>query len=76
MPGRPPGPPRVPLSVRILKDLDDGITRAVEQTNVGPQMIVEAALSSWLQEYGFLPPRKQARTRGSGARAGGSAERQ
>jgi hypothetical protein len=47
-PGRPRGPERVALSVRIKPEIDQRLTTAVEHTNLGPQQIVEAALTAWL----------------------------
>ncbi|MFB7619268.1 hypothetical protein [Kitasatospora sp. NPDC056181] len=42
--GRPRGPERAKLSVRILKENDDKLTRAVEQTGENPQDLVDQAL--------------------------------
>jgi len=47
-PGRPKGPQRVALSVRIRPEIDQRLTAAVEHTSLGPQQIVEAALVAWL----------------------------
>lgn len=49
--GRPRGPSRVPLSVRILQPLDERLTQAVEDTGLGPQEIVELALDRWLTSH-------------------------
>ncbi len=46
--GRPRGPDRVALSVRIRAELDARLTAAVDTTGLGPQEIVEAALATWL----------------------------
>ncbi len=54
--GRPAGPARVALSVRILPRLDKGLTSAVDATGMSPQYIVEAALEDWLTRYGHLAP--------------------
>lgn len=42
--GRPQGPERVALSVRILMELDEQLTAAVETTGRGPQELVEDGL--------------------------------
>lgn len=42
--GRPRGPERVPLSVRILPENDSRLTQAVEQSGKSPQYLVEEAL--------------------------------
>jgi hypothetical protein len=42
--GRPRGPDRVALNVRIRRELDDRLTAAVDQTGQGPQDLVEHAL--------------------------------
>lgn len=42
--GRPRGPERVPLSVRILVETDARLTLACEQTGKTPQYLVEDAL--------------------------------
>lgn len=51
--GRPRGPERVPLSVRILAETDERLTAAVEATGESPQYIVDEALSEYLTRRGF-----------------------
>ena len=51
--GRPQGPERVALSVRILADTDERLTAAVEVTEKNPQSIVDAALAEYLARLGF-----------------------
>lgn len=53
--GRPAGPERRLLSVRILTAVDDALTRAVEETERGPQDITDEALTEWLTKRGFPP---------------------
>jgi hypothetical protein len=51
--GRPRGPERVPLTVRILTATDERLTEAVEDTGKSPQYIVDEALSEYLARLGF-----------------------
>lgn len=51
--GRPRGPERAPLTVRILKATDERLTVAVEATGENPQSIVDEALSEYLTRLGF-----------------------
>jgi hypothetical protein len=51
--GRPRGPERVPLTVRILAATDERLTAAVEATGKSPQYIVDEALSEYLARLGF-----------------------
>jgi hypothetical protein len=51
--GRPRGPERVPLTVRILAAADERLTAAVEATGKSPQYIVDEALSEYLTRLGF-----------------------
>ena len=51
--GRPRGPERVPLTVRILTATDERLTAAVEATGDSPQYIVDQALSEYLARLGF-----------------------
>lgn len=51
--GRPRGPERVPLTVRILAATDERLTAAVEATGKSPQYIVDEALSEYLTRIGF-----------------------
>lgn len=53
--GRPRGPDRVKLSVRITQDLDDQLSRAVDQTKMSPQYIVEEALAKHFRSLGLKP---------------------
>lgn len=46
-PGRPKGPDRIPLSVRILAEHDARLTQEVERQQLSPQFIVDAALSDY-----------------------------
>jgi hypothetical protein len=52
-PGRPRGPERVPLTVRILAVMDERLTAAVEATGKSPQYIMDEALSEYLTRLGF-----------------------
>jgi hypothetical protein len=51
--GRPRGPERVPLTVRILSATDARLTAAVEDTGKSPQYIVDEALAEYLARLGF-----------------------
>ena len=51
--GRPRGPERMPLTVRILTAVDERLTAAVEATGKSPQYIVDEALSEYLTRLGF-----------------------
>jgi hypothetical protein len=51
--GRPRGPDRVRLSVRIRTDLDDQLSEAVARTDMSPQYIVEAALERHFKHLGI-----------------------
>jgi hypothetical protein len=51
--GRPRGPERVPLTVRILRATDDRLTAAVETTGQRPQQIVDEALTRYLDSLGL-----------------------
>ena len=57
--GRPRGPERVALTVRILAATDARLTEAVETTGESPQYIVDAALTQYLDGLGI--PRRQGR---------------
>jgi hypothetical protein len=50
--GRPHGPERVPLTVRILAATDDRLTAAVEATGQSPQYLVDAALTAYFDALG------------------------
>jgi hypothetical protein len=50
--GRPRGPERVALTVRVLAATDDRLTEAVELTGQSPQYIVDAALAAYLDALG------------------------
>jgi hypothetical protein len=50
--GRPRGPERVALTVRVLAVTDDRLTEAVERTGQSPQYIVEAALAAYFDALG------------------------
>ncbi|MFE4265389.1 hypothetical protein [Streptomyces sp. NPDC056883] len=47
--GRPKGPERVPLTVRILPNTNSLLTKAVEELELNPQSIVEEALLSYFK---------------------------
>jgi hypothetical protein len=51
--GRPRGPNRVALTVRILQATDDRLTAAVETTGRSPQYIVDEALARYLDSLGL-----------------------
>lgn len=51
--GRPRGPERVPLTVRILAATDERLTAAVEASGKSPQYIVDEALAEYLARLGF-----------------------
>jgi hypothetical protein len=51
--GRPRGPDRVPLTIRIIAENDARLTAAVEQTGQSPQYIVDAALSAYFDALGL-----------------------
>ena len=51
--GRPRGPDRVKLSVRIRTDLDEMLSEAVERTQLSPQYIVEEALARHFRALGI-----------------------
>jgi hypothetical protein len=51
--GRPRGPERVALTVRILAANDARLTEAVETTGESPQYIVDAALTAYLDALGI-----------------------
>ena len=50
--GRPRGPERVPLTIRILAATDVRLTAAVEATGESPQYIVDKALAAYLDALG------------------------
>jgi len=51
-PGRPRGPERTALTVRILTATNDRLTTAVDLTGDSPQYIVDAALAAYLDALG------------------------
>lgn len=53
--GRPRGESRRPITVRIRDEVDEAITRAVEDTGRNPQSIADDALAQWLSQRGYLP---------------------
>ena len=61
--GRPRGPERVPLTVRILAQNDARLTAAVEETGRSPQYIVDAALAAYFDGLGIAAAREEARVR-------------
>lgn len=52
--GRPRGPERVQICTRILLDLDNALTEAVESTGLSVQPILEQALRDWFETHGYL----------------------
>ncbi|MEV6535944.1 hypothetical protein AB0M86_41325 [Streptomyces sp. NPDC051639] len=54
--GRPRGPERVPVTVRILTSTDRKLTAAVEQTGLNPQTIVEQALEAYFRRLKVEDP--------------------
>lgn len=52
--GRPAGPARTPLTVRVRVEIDEALTDAVDGTGLSPQYIADEALSAWLVERGYL----------------------
>ena len=52
--GRPAGPARTALTVRVLTEIDEALTDAVEDTGWSPQYIADDALSEWLSQHGYL----------------------
>lgn len=57
--GRPRGPERVPLTVRILPPTDRKLTAAVEQTGLNPQTLVEDALKAYFRWLKIQDPGPQ-----------------
>jgi hypothetical protein len=51
--GRPRGPARVALTIRILAANDERLTAAVEVTGQSPQYVVDAALSAYFDALGI-----------------------
>ncbi|MEU6647718.1 hypothetical protein ABZ663_29510 [Streptomyces albidoflavus] len=54
--GRPRGPRRVAITVRLLEQTDRKLTAAVEQTGVNPQTIVEEALEAHFRRLKIHDP--------------------
>ncbi|MFE6479675.1 hypothetical protein [Streptomyces rochei] len=54
--GRPRGPARVPLTVRILEQTDRKLTAAVDQTGLNPQTLVEDALEAYFRRLKIQDP--------------------
>ncbi|WP_331724094.1 hypothetical protein [Streptomyces rubiginosohelvolus] len=54
--GRPRGPERVALTVRILPPTDRKLTVAVEQTGLNPQTLVEDALEAYFRRLKIQDP--------------------
>ncbi|MDQ0689034.1 hypothetical protein QFZ56_008080 [Streptomyces achromogenes] len=54
--GRPRGPERVPVTVRLLTSTDRKLTVAVEQTGLNPQSIVEDALEAYFRRLKIQDP--------------------
>jgi hypothetical protein len=51
--GRPRGPDRVALTIRILAANDERLTAAVDATGQSPQYVVDAALSAYFDALGI-----------------------
>jgi hypothetical protein len=51
--GRPRGPDRVPLTIRILAATDERLTAAVDITGESPQYVVETALAAYFDALGI-----------------------
>ena len=51
--GRPRGPARVALTIRILAANDERLTAAVEATGQSPQYVVDAALAAYFDALGI-----------------------
>jgi hypothetical protein len=58
--GRPRGPERAPLSVRVLAANDRMLTVAVEQTGKNPQTLVDEALGLLFKKLKIEDPGEQA----------------
>ncbi|MCX4707206.1 hypothetical protein [Streptomyces sp. NBC_01373] len=58
--GRPRGPERAPLSVRVLAANDRMLTLAVEQTGKNPQTLVDEALGLLFRKLKIEDPGEQA----------------
>lgn len=58
--GRPAGPDRTPLTVRILTEIDEALTEAVDATGMSPQYIADDALRAWLIQHGYMGRSTQA----------------
>ncbi|GAA1376791.1 hypothetical protein ACFPK5_00765 [Streptomyces beijiangensis] len=57
-PGRPAGPTRVMMNVRVLLETDDLVTEMGEHTGMGPQHVTDAAIAhyaKYLRRTGKLP---------------------
>ena len=52
--GRPAGPERTQITVRVLAEIDQALTEAVADTGKSPQYIADEALAAWLRERGYL----------------------
>lgn len=75
-PGRPKGPDRIPLSVRILAEHDARLTQEVERQELSPQFIVDAALSDYFTKLdrrrgGHVISASENATDNNGGNAGG-----
>lgn len=57
--GRPRGPERVPVTVRLLTSTDRKLTVAVDQTGLNPQSIVEEALEAYFRRLKIQDPGPQ-----------------
>lgn len=54
--GRPAGPDRVPMSVRILNETDIRLDTAIAMTGQTLQDFVEAAVVAYMDALGVPPP--------------------
>jgi hypothetical protein len=61
-PGRPAGPTRVMMNVRVLLETDALVTEIGEHTGMGPQHVADAAIAhyaKYMRRTGKLPKRPE-----------------
>jgi|GEM_PF-6741630 len=49
-PGRPPGPERRPITVRVLAEHDQVLTDAWDEDGLRPQQVLDEALADWAKK--------------------------
>lgn len=49
--GRPPGPDRQAITVRVLAEHDAKLTAAWDQKGMRPQQVIDAALAAWFAHH-------------------------